>query len=128
MYVCMYVWHSSKPHNSPLCLSSLRRSRDVTTDIYIFNILNSYFSFICLVFYLSYIFVLYIYLFIHLFLFFYYFPQSAVRRSLCASAVRFLLLQTPAMMTDVEVLQNFREIRREVLANENPTCLWALSI
>ena len=56
--------------------SSLRRSKDVTTDIDIFNILNSYFSFICLVFYLSYIFILYIYLFIiYLFLLF-----SAIRR------------------------------------------------
>ena len=48
---------------------------------------------------------------------------SAICCPPCASAVRFLILQTPAMMTDVEILQNFHEIRRKVLANENPTCL-----
>ena len=51
-------------------------SRDVTTGIYIFNILNSY-----VFIYLSCFVYLYIYL-IHLFiyLFIYYFPPSAVRR------------------------------------------------
>ena len=72
-----WKWHSNRLHNCLLCLSSLRRSRDVKTDIWIFNILNS----ICLIYCLSYIFILYIYLFIYfIFLF---------------SAVRFLILQTP---------------------------------
>ena len=75
-----WKWHSIKLHNYLLCLSSLRRSRDVTTDIYILNILNS----ICLI-HLS---ILYAYL-IHLFIYFYsfiYFLFSAVRRP--PSAVR----------------------------------------
>ena len=77
-------WHSSKPHNSPLCLSSLRRSRDVTTDVYIFNILNSYISFICLVF-LSILYICLIHLFIYSSIFIFLLfsaiccPPSAVR-------------------------------------------------
>ena len=65
-----WKWHSSRLHNCLLCLSSLRRSRDVKTDIWIFNILNSIF--------LIYLSILYIYL-IHLFTFS-FFLFSAVRR------------------------------------------------
>ena len=80
-------WHSSEPHYCPLCLSSLRRSRDVTTDFYILNTLNSYILFICLTsVYLTIIF--YIYLFIY-----FYLLSSAVHRP--PSAVRFHVLQTP---------------------------------
>ena len=76
-------------HNCLLCLSSLRPSWDVTTDIYIFNILNSvfFFKFICLI-YLS---ILYIYL-LHLFFIFIHL-FSIFRRP--PSAVRFHILQTP---------------------------------
>ena len=56
-----WKWHSTRPHNYLLCLSSLRRSRDI-----------------CLIIYLSYIFILYIYLVLFLF--------SAVRRAPSASA------------------------------------------
>ena len=66
-----WKWHSSRLHNCLLCLSSLRRSRDVKTDIWIFNSLNS----VCLI-YLS---ILYIYL-IHLFIYFFIYLFSAVRR------------------------------------------------
>ena len=63
-------------------------SRDVTTDIYIFNILNSYFFI-----YLSCFVYLYIYL-IHLFI---YLLFSTIRRP--PSAVRFLLLQTSVLFS-----------------------------
>ena len=56
-----WKWHSTRPHNYLLCLSFLRRSRDI-----------------CLIIYLSYIFILYIYLVLFLF--------SAVRRAPSASA------------------------------------------
>ena len=70
-------------HNCLLCLSSLRPSWDVTTDIYIFNILNSVFflNLFVLFIYLFYIFIFYIY---SLFLFI-YLVFSAVRRPLSVS-------------------------------------------
>ena len=85
-------WNSSELRNCALCLSSLQQSRDVTTDIYIFNVLN-YYSYYLFVLFLSILFILYIYLFI-------YFLFSDIRRPLSAirhppSAVRFLVLQTP---------------------------------
>ena len=70
-------WNSSELRNCALCLSSLQQSRDVTTDIYIFNVLNSY-SYYLFVLFLSILFILYIYLFIS------YFPTSAVRYPLSA--------------------------------------------
>ena len=67
-----WKWHSTRPHSYLLCLSSLRRSRDI------------YLSY-----YLS---ILYIYI-IHLFIFIFIFrrPPCAVRFRL-----RFLILETPA--------------------------------
>ena len=80
-----WKWHSSKLQNCPLCLSSLQRSRDVTTDVYIFNILNSVFYLFSLT-YLSISYIYYIHLFIYFYSFIYYFLPSAVRRP--PSAVR----------------------------------------
>ena len=66
-------------------------SRDVTTDIYIFNILNSYFFIYlsCFVYLYIYLIHLFIYLFIYLFIIFHHPP----------SAVRFLLLQTSVLFS-----------------------------
>ena len=90
-----WKWHSSKLQNCPLCLSSLQRSRDVTTDIYIFNILNSVFYLFSLT-YLSIFYIYYIHLFIYLFLFIHLLffavrrPPSVIRHPPSPSAVHFL--------------------------------------
>ena len=82
-----WKWHSSELHNCPLWpVSSLRRSRDVTTDIYIFLYFKFYFFFIYssnLFIIVSHIFILYIYLFIYLFI---YLLSSAIRHP--PSAIR----------------------------------------
>ena len=94
--------HSSKFQNCLLCLSSLRRSRDVTTNIYDFNILNSVFYLFVLFIYLSYIFILYICLFILIYLFIIFrLPPSAIaiRQPPSASAFHFLILQTPVLQS-----------------------------
>ena len=84
-----WKWHSSKLQNCLLCLSSLRRSRDVTTNIYDFNILNSVFYLFVLFIYLSYIFILYICLFILIYLFIIFrLPPSAFRLPPSPSASR----------------------------------------
>ena len=86
-----WKWHSSKLQNCFLYLSSLRRSRDVRTNIYVFNILNCFSIYLSYLFiyliYLSYTFI-YLFIFIHLFIIF-RLPPSAVR-------IRrpFLILQT----------------------------------
>ena len=92
-----WKWHSSKLQNCLLCLSSFRRSRDVTTDICALKIFWILFFYLFVLFiYLSYIFILHIYLLFsavrH--------PPSAIRHPPSAirhppSAVRFLILQTP---------------------------------
>ena len=97
-----WKWHSSKLQNCPLCLSSLRRSRDFTTDIYIFNIFNSVFYLFVLFIFVSYIFILYSYLFIYLLF-------SAVCRL-------FRILQT---------LHSFRGINKtnnKLKTNDNSAC------
>ena len=83
-----WKWHLSKLHNCLLCLSSLRRSRDVTTDIYIFNILNSVF----------YLFVMFIYHLIYLsytfiYLLFIYLLFTSVRFCILRTPVKFLALK-----------------------------------
>ena len=107
-----WKWHSSKLMNCLLCLFSLRRS---TTDIYIFNILNSLFYLFVLFIYLIHL-SIYCYLFIYLLFSAVCCRPSAVRHP--PSAVRIRRPFPP--FTDTRQWLATRRNRRFIFSSPRP--------
>ena len=75
-----WKWNSSKLQNCTTLPIFSRRSRDATTDIYVFDILNSLFIYLSTIYINRILLFLFIYIFINLFIVVRH-PPSAVRRS-----------------------------------------------
>ena len=74
-----WKWNSSKLQNCTTLPIFSRRSRDATTDIYVFDILNSLFIYLSTIYINRILLFLFIYIFINLFIVVRH-PPSAVRR------------------------------------------------